>query len=113
MMLAGTGMDLSRLRVCCLASNALTHIDALAPCRLLVKVICMQISPATPMWGHGAQLDVHDNHLEAVPGGAFWSGLSTLRVLYLHNNLIADTTGMDHLAHAPRLQVDRYPHNYH
>ncbi|XP_041368194.1 uncharacterized protein LOC121382712 [Gigantopelta aegis] len=73
------------LKICILSNNFLQKIDGLVSCRQLVK------------------LDVHGNQLSSVPGIAFWSGLRSLKFLYLHDNPLGKFETLYSLATCPQL----------
>ncbi|KAL1270098.1 hypothetical protein QQF64_032387 [Cirrhinus molitorella] len=59
------------LRICILADNFLTRIDALMECTCLVK------------------LDLKGNQIVQLPDASCWSNLKELQLLYLHDNNIS------------------------
>ncbi|XP_071948102.1 uncharacterized protein [Antedon mediterranea] len=76
-----------RLTICSLANNYITSIDCLAYCKALVK------------------LDVHSNQITTLPKPDFWHSLSSLKVLYLHNNSISRLDCVHNIGAAQKLEL--------
>ncbi|XP_041125915.1 leucine-rich repeat and IQ domain-containing protein 3 [Polyodon spathula] len=60
------------LKICILANNYITKIEALSNCHELVK------------------LDLHGNQITQLPGSYFWDGMKNLQFLNLHDNAIGN-----------------------
>uniref|UniRef100_A0A673U442 Leucine rich repeats and IQ motif containing 3 n=1 Tax=Suricata suricatta TaxID=37032 RepID=A0A673U442_SURSU len=73
------------LRVCILSNNFITNIHPLQSCIKLVK------------------LDLHGNQIKSIPDTKFWSGLKTLKLLYLHDNGFAKLKNICMLSACPSL----------
>lgn len=78
----------SNLRILNLSCNYLSRIDALVGC-------C----------GKLMRLDLHQNQLEHLPDGEFWSQFEELVVLYLHNNQISKLDNLQNLANCCKLEI--------
>ncbi|XP_029474542.1 leucine-rich repeat and IQ domain-containing protein 3 isoform X2 [Rhinatrema bivittatum] len=73
------------LKVCILPNNYLTNINPLRSCSRLVK------------------LDLHGNQIQHLPEKEFWSEMSDLKLLFLHNNSIGKLTNVQSLSVCPNL----------
>ncbi|XP_058537226.1 leucine-rich repeat and IQ domain-containing protein 3 [Ochotona princeps] len=56
------------LKVCIFSNNFITDINPLQSCTKLIK------------------LDLHGNQIKILPDAKFWSGMKSLKLLYLHDN---------------------------
>eukprot|EP00794_Sanderia_malayensis_P016083 gene16083-17706_t len=75
------------LTICDLSCNFLQRMDSLIYCSRLVK------------------LDVHQNQISELPKKEFWSSLSELKIVYLHNNGVSKFDELRKIQAAPNLTM--------